>query len=70
MGIQIALAWSKDCEKELKEMGFEKKEVYIKSAPAGTTKESNKKGDAEFFKMNRSPYQFVTTSFWGACADT
>ena len=67
MGIQIVLAWSEDCEKELIQMGFEKQEVYTKTPPfAGNSDEEKKVGDAEIFGMKHLPYQFVTTSWWGA----
>lgn len=66
MAFQIALAWSKETSKELEEMGFRKTEVYIKNAPGVTTEESKKLGDREFFRMKHPPYQFVTTSYWGA----
>lgn len=65
MGVQVAFAWSKESAEELEYMGFEKREVYVKHAPAGPTKESNQKGDAEFFGMRYKPYQFATTSYWG-----
>lgn len=67
MGIQIALAWSKECEQELIKMGFKKQIVYTKSPPlSNNSKEEKMLGDREFFNMNNSPYQFVTTSWWGA----
>ena len=66
MSIQIALEWSKDCEKELIAMGFEKRTVYTKQAPFGMTKDSNDKGDDEFFGMINRPFQFITASWWGA----
>ena len=67
MGIQIALVWSKDTEKELIKMGFKKREVYTKPAPISINTEEEKiAGDNEFFKMQYTPYQFVTTSWWGA----
>lgn len=67
MPYQVVFAWSKDCEKELISNGFEKAEVYLKVAPdARNSNESIKKGDAQFFAMRSKPYQFVTTSFWGA----
>jgi hypothetical protein len=70
MSIQIALKWSDETEVELKKMGFVKREVYIKEARAGkNSEESNILGDREFFEMSRPPYQFVTTSWWGACPD-
>lgn len=74
MGIQIAIAFSEQTARELETMGFVKKEVYIKQAPAvdrvpeGNNYSAAEKsaGDAEFFGMQSIPYQFVTTSFWGA----
>jgi hypothetical protein len=66
MGYQIAFAWSEETEAELKANGFEKREVYIKNAPPGITSESNEKGNSEFFRMNYPPFQFITTSYWGA----
>jgi len=70
MGVQIALAWSESCEEELIAKGFKKADVYMKPAPvAGNTKEQNHKGDADFMSMRYKPYQFVTTSWWGAGPD-
>lgn len=77
MPVQIALSWSDDCEKELISMGFEKKEVYIKyygdSKGCGEheaiSDACNRNGDHEFFSMKHSPYQFITTSWWGAGID-
>ena len=69
MAIQIALVFSPDCEKELLEIGFEKREVYIKSICGGTTQKQIDAGDNEFFRMTHKPYQFVTTSWWGAGLD-
>jgi len=70
MSIQIALAWSPECEEELKRMCFVKHEVYIKHVGSGgTTDEQKKAGDAEFFRMRHKPFQFVTTSWWGAGPD-
>ncbi len=67
MPIQIALAWNNHSEKELIEMGFKKQEVYTKQAPSGkNSDEAEKKGDSEFFSMAYPPFQFVTTSWWGA----
>ncbi|MDY6896286.1 MAG: hypothetical protein SVO01_12860 [Thermotogota bacterium] len=67
MRIQIALAWSDKCEKEMIEMGFTKREVYVKSPPFGlTTQEQISAGDSEFYMMENPPDQFVTTSWWGA----
>lgn len=66
MGVQIALVWSKECEKELLEMGFKKIEVYTKRPPFGKDSiEEKELGDREFFSMKFSPFQFVTTSWWG-----
>lgn len=66
----IALCWSDKCEKELIEKGFEKQEVYIKSAPFHSNSEKAEAlGDREFFAMDYKPYQFVTTSWWGASND-
>lgn len=70
MALQIALAFSQETEAELKNMGFEKKEVYVKLARGGTdTKSEIEAGDREFFHMDNIPYQFVTTSWWGAGPD-
>jgi hypothetical protein len=69
MAIQVAMTWSEECEKELINMGFNKKEMYIKHAPGATTEESIKKGNAEFFSMRHIPFQFFTTSWWGAGVD-
>lgn len=66
MAYQIALAFSKETAEELEKMGFTREEVYIKTAPGGTTGESKREGDREFFAMKYPPYQFVTTSYWGA----
>jgi len=73
MGLQVAFAWSDECATELEKLGFEKREIYIKRAPTafpvpeGATHAEHEKrlGDKEFFAMNRPPFQFVTTSFWG-----
>ncbi len=71
MPIQIVLAWSEKCEKALIEKGFKKQEVYIKDAPFSgkTSKEDCELGDSEFFDMEHIPYQFITTSWWGAGVD-
>ena len=70
MAKQIALCWSDKCEQELIAKGFKKEKVYIKDVDGGiTTKEQVKIGDAEFFAMAYEPYQFVTTSWWGASFD-
>ena len=71
MGIQIALAWSSECEKELIETGFKKTEVYTKIPPRGGKNSDEEKtlGDREFFSMKCPPFQFVTTSWWGAGYD-
>lgn len=69
MPIQIALSWNKETEKELIEKGFTKREVYVKDffAPGcANSSEMEKKGDSDFFKMKNPPYQFKTTSWWGA----
>jgi hypothetical protein len=67
VAIQIALAWNADCEKELKELGFEKMEVYVKTVATGaTTARQVAAGDSAFFRMRNKPFQFVTTSWWGA----
>ena len=74
MPYQIALAWNDDCEKELIEKGFEKKEVYIKSYGNSEGRKEGeaisdvceRNGDHDFFSMKHKPYQFVTTSWWGA----
>jgi hypothetical protein len=66
---QIVLAWNKECEVELKGMGFEKREVYIKHAPGVTDGEAKRLGEREIFKMEHAPYQFCVTSYWGACPD-
>lgn len=68
MPYQIAFAYSKECEKELIKKGFKKTEVYIKSF-SGTKPNSDiacKEGDSDFFRMESTPYQFITTSWWGA----
>lgn len=69
MAYQIALAWSDECEKELRENGFTRRVVYLKTAPGGTTEQSETLGDREFFSMKSPPFQFVTTSYWGAGND-
>lgn len=70
MAIQIALAWSPECEQELKNNGFKKQGVYIKHVKGGgTTREQVGRGDHEFFSMKAKPFQFVTTSWWGAGGD-
>lgn len=70
MAKQIAFCWSDSCEKELIKKGFAKKEVYIKDVNGGiTTKEQVKIGDKEFFSMMHNPFQFITTSWWGADFD-
>ena len=90
MAYQIAFIWNLEGEKELKELGFEKREVYMKEAPfgmgkfsrvqrffellriiwkgsySGFTEKEKAEGDREFFHMKRKPFQFVTTSYWGA----
>jgi hypothetical protein len=70
MPFQIAIAFSKDCEKELKEKGFEKQEVYIKHFSKGhSDSQMIKNGDKDFFAMQHKPYQFLTSNFWGAGPD-
>lgn len=70
MPIQIALAWSKESEAELIEKGFRKREVYVKpTCLPGTSKEAEEAGDRDFFKVRHVPFQFVTTSWWGAGPD-
>ena len=70
MSFQIAFAWSPECEAELKSKGFRKREVYIKYFDAGGTSEETKKaGDHDFFRMKCIPFQFTTTSWWGAGPD-
>jgi len=74
MSIQIALAYSAESEQELLRMGFTKTEVYVKSAPVATSVPEGKTrveqekdlGDAEFFSMKYTPYQFATFTYWGA----
>ncbi len=68
--IQIALAYSPACEVELQKLGFEQRVVYVKPAPSDfSNPNSAKLGDREFFGMSQPPFQFVTTSYWGAGAD-
>jgi hypothetical protein len=77
MAFQVAFAWSDRSEAELKSLGFEKREVYMKSAPYGPpiggdethTDMQKRLGDQEFFKMLHPPFQFCTTSFWGAMVE-
>lgn len=69
MGYRIAFEWDKECEKELIEKGFKKREVYIKYDSKGPTDIDNEAGNAEFFAMKNKPFQFITTSWWGACVD-
>ena len=67
---QIAFAWSKESEKELIKKGFEKEEVYTKIYFEGKdSDEAEKNGDNDFFDMKNKPYQFITTSWWGARYD-
>lgn len=73
MAMQIALNWSEDTAEELERLGFKKIEVYYKAAPVvdvhggeSVTEAQKRAGDAEFFSMAQPPFQFVTTSFWGA----
>ena len=72
MPLQIALIWSPECEAELQAKGFKKKEVYVKDFfwPGVSNSEAACiQGDADFFRMAHRPYQFVTTSWWGAGPD-
>jgi hypothetical protein len=70
MAVRIALAFSPECEKELIAAGFKKQEVYISHDVKGLdTKEQVSNGDRAFYEMEHPPYQFVTTSWWGACND-
>lgn len=69
MSLQLAFAWSEETEKELKAMGFVKRELYVREAPwpvgcTGSVQQCHL-GDEEFFRMNSPPYQFITISFWG-----
>ena len=64
VGFQVAFAYSEESEKELKKMGFTKETVYMKH-----TSKDKHEGDKEFFTMDYIPYQFCTTSFWGAGPD-
>ena len=70
MAIQIALVWSPECEKELKQLGFKETKVYIKNVDGcASSKEQKALGDSQFFQMKHTPFQFVTTSWWGAGPD-
>lgn len=70
MPLQIVLAWNGDCEKELLEKGFTKREIYVKEFSTGETSDVDcEKGDSDIFKMRHKPYQFKTTSYWGAVYD-
>ena len=70
MAIQIVLSHSKESEEELIKMGFNKTEVYTKLVDGGgNTDEQIKIGDTEFFSMKNKPYQFLTSSWWGASVD-
>ena len=70
MAVRIALAFSAECEKELIAAGFEKKEVYVSHNVKGkNTEEQISNGDKTFFEMEHPPFQFVTTSWWGAFND-
>lgn len=70
MAIKIALAWSKECENELIASGFKKREVYISDdVPGKNTEEQISNGDLQFYNMKNPPFQFVTTSWWGAAMD-
>jgi len=66
---QIVLAWSDECEAELKAMGFTKKEVYVNHVPGMTNEETKKRGERQLFNMKHKPYQFCVTSYWGVCPD-
>ena len=70
MPLQIALAWSPECKAELIQKGFKKREVFIREYLGAISTEAGcKLGDGDFFGMKHSPYQFVTTSYWGAGPD-
>jgi len=70
VAVRIVLAWSKYCEAELIKSGFVKKEVYVNyDTPGKDTDEQVANGDRAFFDMHNKPYQFVTTSWWGAGVD-
>ena len=71
MPYQIVFAASEESELELLKKGFKKESVWIKSFQGSETdsEKTCEEGDADFFKMENKPYQFVTTSFWGACVD-
>ena len=60
---QIALAYSKKCEEELKKKGFHKQEVYINYCC------DKKEGESDFWGMKFKPFQFLVSSFWGAGPD-
>lgn len=67
MAKQIAFAYSKESEKELLEKGFKPTIVYIKDVQGGgNTNQQVTIGDNDFLKMTYPPFQFVTTSYWGA----
>ena len=71
MSVRIAMAWSPECEKELIANGFRKIEVYANFESVGgiTSDEQKESGDHAFFNMKHSPYQFFTSSWWGASPD-
>jgi len=69
MPFQIALAWSDECERELLAKGFKKREVYVRDFYGECSTNSDvacKAGDSDFFRMKYPPFQFITTSYWGA----
>lgn len=68
--IQIILAHSAECEEELRAMGFEKKEVYVREVPCpGPSAEVKPKAEAEIFRMRNPPYRFLVSSTWGIGPD-
>lgn len=70
MALQIALEWSKECEQELIAAGFKKRNVYINDdVPGSNSDEQIANGDSKFYNMKSPPFQFVTTSYWGAGFD-
>lgn len=66
---QIIFNWNEDCEKELISMGFEKREVYIKTMTGPTDQQAKNRGEHEIFSMAHKPYRFCVSSAWGACLD-
>ena len=70
MPYQVAFLWSNESEAELLQKGFRKTEIYVRECPhfqgCKDSEESCKKGDSDFFSMNHPPFQFKTTSYWGA----